>query len=125
MNEEKKDKGKKLDSEQRTLTPEVAIYVMAIGAVLADGKVEEDELGAIGDIAALFDHAQHYEDAAAYHEHFKDNESAMEGAVKVIKNSSDAAKVAAVAFMSYVLVQDGVNQAEDDFYQMVVSGLTS
>jgi hypothetical protein len=125
MNEEKKDKGKKLDSEQRTLTPEVAIYVMAIGAVLADGKVEEDELGAIGDIAALFDHAQHYEDAAAYHEHFKDNESAMEGAVKVIKDSSDAAKVAAVAFMSYVLVQDGVNQAEDDFYQMVVSGLTS
>jgi len=125
MNEEKKDKGKKLDSEQRILTPEVAIYVMAIGAVLADGKVEEDELGAIGDIAALFDHAQHYEDAAAYHEHFKDNESAMEGAVKVIKDSSDAAKVAAVAFMSYVLVQDGVNQAEDDFYQMVVSGLTS
>jgi uncharacterized tellurite resistance protein B-like protein len=125
MNEEKKDKGKKLDSEQRSLTPEVAIYVMAIGAVLADGKVEEDELGAIGDIAALFDHAQHYEDAAAYHEHFKDNESAMQGAVKVIKDSSDAAKVAAVAFMSYVLVQDGVNQAEDDFYQMVVSGLTS
>ena len=125
MNEEKKDKGKKLDSEQRILTPEVAIYVMAIGAVLADGKVEEDELGAIGDIAALFDHAQHYEDAAAYHERFKDNESAMEGAVKVIKDSSDAAKVAAVAFMSYVLVQDGVNQAEDDFYQMVVSGLTS
>jgi len=125
MNEEKKDKGKKLDFEQRSLTPEVAIYVMAIGAVLADGKVEEDELGAIGDIAALFDHAQHYEDAAAYHEHFKDNESAMEGAVKVIKESSDAAKVAAVAFMSYVLVQDGVNQAEDNFYQMVVSGLTS
>jgi len=125
MNEEKKEKGKKLDSEQRILTPEVAIYVMAIGAVLADGKVEEDELGAIGDIAALFDHAQHYEDAAAYHELFKDNESAMEGAVKVFKDSSDAAKVAAVAFMSYVLVQDGVNQAEDDFYQMVVSGLTS
>tara|TARA_Y100000992_G_C21068525_1_gene397577 strand:- start:135 stop:512 length:378 start_codon:yes stop_codon:yes gene_type:complete len=125
MSEEKKDKGKKLDFDQRELTVDVAIYVMAIGAVLADGKVEEDELGAIGDIATMFNHIQHYEDATAYHEHFKDNESAMEGAIKVIKDSSDAAKVAAVAFMSYVLVQDGVNQAEDDFYQMVVSGLTS
>ena len=125
MSEEKKDKGKKLDFNQRELTVDVAIYVMAIGAVLADGKVEEDELGAIGDIATMFDQIQHYEDASAYIEHFKDNESAMEGAIKVIKDSSDAAKVAAVAFMSYVLVQDGVNQAEDDFYQMVVSGLTS
>ena len=125
MNEEKKDKGAKLDFTQGDLTVDVAVYVMAIGAVLADGKVEENELGAIEDIASMFNHHQHYEDATAYHEHFKDNESAMEGAIKVIKESSDTSKVAAVAFMSYVLVQDGVNQAEDDFYQMVVSELTS
>lgn len=125
MSEEKKEKAPKLDFEKRDLTPEVAVYVMALGAVLADGKVEEDELGALADIADMFGHQVHFDDAYAYHEHFKDNESAMKGAIKVIKDSSDVAKIAAVAFMSYVLVQDGVNQAEDNFYQMVVGELTS
>ena len=120
MNDNKKEK---LDFDQRDLTVETALYVMAVGAVLADGIVEDDELGVVCDIADMFGHEAHFDDAISYHEHFKDNKKAMKGAVTLIKKSSEAAKIGAVAFMSYVLVQDGVNQSESDFYDAVVTEL--
>tara|TARA_B110000091_G_C13644026_1_gene402479 strand:+ start:433 stop:801 length:369 start_codon:yes stop_codon:yes gene_type:complete len=120
MNDNKKEK---LDFDQRDLTVETALYVMAVGAVLADGVVEDDELGVVCDIADMFGHEAYFDDAILYHEHFKDNTKAMKGAVTLIKKSSEAAKIGAVAFMSYVLVQDGVNQSESDFYDMVVTEL--
>jgi hypothetical protein len=120
MSNENKEK---IDFNKRELTVETALYVMAIGAVLADGVVEDDELGVVCDIADMFGHESHFDDAISYHEHFKDSEKAMKGAVSLIKKSSEAAKIGAVAFMSYVLVQDGVNQSESDFYDMVVTEL--
>lgn len=120
MSDTKKDK---IDFNKRELTVETALYVMAVGAVLADGVVEDDELGVVCDIADLFGHESHFDDAIEYHEHFKDNAKAMKGAVSLIKKSSESAKIGAVAFMSYVLAQDGVNQSESDFYEMVVAEL--
>lgn len=121
MNEEKKNKGNKLEFSQRDLTVDVAIYVMALGAILADNKIEDDELDTVLYISELFNHGQHYDDALAYFEHFKDNESAIDGAIEVIKKADDTAKIATVAFMSYVLAQDGVNKDEVKFYEKVVA----
>ena len=69
MSNENKEK---IDFNKRELTVETALYVMAIGAVLADGVVEDDELGVVCDIADMFGHESHFDDAISYHEHFKD-----------------------------------------------------
>jgi len=114
---------KKIDFTKRELTPEGAIYVMAVAAVRADGVIEDDELGVIMEIAENLGHIEQVNDAIAYHSELGENEKAMVGAMKVIKNSSEAAKVGALALMMYVLEQDDLYESEVEFYDKVVAEL--
>ncbi len=117
-----KDKNK-LDFTQRELTIEGAMYVLAVAAVRADGVIEDDELTAILVIADTLGHNQQVDDAIAYHNELGENDKAMLGAMRVIKESSEAAKVGALALMSYVLDQDDLYESEVEFYDKVVAEL--
>lgn len=117
-----KDKNK-LDFTQRDLTVEGAMYVLAVAAVRADGVIEDDELAAILLIADTLGHKQQVDDAIAYHNELGENDKAMLGAMRVIKESSEAAKVGALALMSYVLEQDDLYESEVEFYDKVVAEL--
>jgi len=110
----------KLETTERHLTPNVAIYVMAIGAARADNVEEESEINAIKEVASVFGHETHYEDASAYFSEFHSNENAIGGAIKVLKDGNPSAKLAAVVFMKYVLGVDGISQEESAFYNKVV-----
>ena len=115
-----KDKNK-LDFTQRDLTIEGAMYVLAVAAVRADGVVEDDELASILVIAETLGHNQQVDDAIAYHNELGENDKAMLGAMRVIKEASEAAKVGALALMSYVLEQDDLYESEVEFYDKVVA----
>ena len=110
----------KLETTARHLTPNVAIYVMAIGAARADNVEEESEINAIKEIASVFGHETHYEDASAYFSEFHSNEKAIGGAINVLKEGNPSAKLAAVVFMKYVLGVDGISQEESAFDNKVV-----
>ena len=114
---------KKIEFTKRDLTPEGAIYVMAVAAVRADGVIDDDELNVILTIAKNLGHTQQVEDAIAYHTELGENDKAMVGAMKVIKKSSEAAKVGALALMMYVLDQDDLYESEVEFYDKVVAEL--
>ena len=116
---------KKIEFTKRDLTPEGAIYVMAVAAVRSDGVIEDDELNLIISIADTLGHTQQLEDAIAYHTELGDNDKAMLGAMKVIKNSSEAAKVGTLALMMYVLEEDDLYDLEVEFYNKVVAELNS
>jgi CTP synthase (UTP-ammonia lyase) len=120
MSEKNKNK---LDFSQRELTAEGAIYVLAVAAVRADGVIEDEELNAILSIAETLGHNQQVDDAIAYHNELGENDKAMLGAMRVIKGSSESAKVAALALMSYVLEQDDLYESEVEFYDKVVAEL--
>tara|TARA_B100000945_G_C20374459_1_gene593847 strand:+ start:153 stop:521 length:369 start_codon:yes stop_codon:yes gene_type:complete len=115
-----KDKNK-LDFTQRDLTIEGAMYVLAVAAVRADGVIEDDELASILVIAETLGHNQQVDDAIAYHNELGENDKAMLGAMRVIKEASEAAKVGALALMSYVLEQDDLYESEVEFYDKVVA----
>lgn len=113
----------KLTTKNKTMSDLEAIYIMALGAAKADNVLKDSEIDQIKSISNLFGHAEYFEHAMDYFDAFEDNDSAINGAVQVIKNSTKSSKLAAVIFMKYILQVDGMNEDESKFFLKVSEDL--
>jgi len=109
----------KIEASYKNMSDLEATYIMALGAAKADNILEDSEIEQIKSISDIFNHSKYFEYAFEYFEAFDGNESAINGAIQVLKNSSESARMSAILFMKYILQIDGMNEAESTFFLKV------
>ena len=114
-----------VDVDKKEMTAVEAIYIAALGAAKADGVVDDEENSALEGFASIFSQQEYLRYAEAYFGALKDNEGAINGALKVIAKSDQAHQMAAILYMKYILEKDGVNEAENTFYTNAVKKITN
>ena len=115
----------KVEISSKNMSDIEATYIMALGAAKADNVLEKSEIEQIKSISEIFNHNEYFEYAFDYFEAFKDNDKAINGAIQVLKNSTELSKMSAVLFMKYILQIDGMNDDESAFFVKVCKELTA
>jgi len=114
---------KKIDIVENKMTQIEAIYIAALGAAKADGVVDEDEIKSLEEIASFYGHQEHLKHAHNYYMALHDNQSAIDGALKIISQSDDIFKFAAGLFMRYILEKNNITEVESKFFNDALTKL--
>jgi len=126
MNDQKQSTGNRRPVEFSTenLSGVQSIFIAALAAAKADGSVDSDEEEVMEKLASLFGHQKTLAHAYSYFESFQDNDSAMDGVLRCLADSSDSAKLAAFLFMQKILDLNGMDEKENEFFKLVISKIT-
>jgi|SaaInlV_200m_DNA_6_1039755.scaffolds.fasta_scaffold15981_2 hypothetical protein len=114
----------KIETSNKNMSDIEATYIMALGAAKADNVLDKLEIDEIKSISEIFNHNEYFEYAFDYFEAFNNNDKAINGAIQVLKNSTESSKMSAILFMKYILQIDGMNEDESSFFLKVSKELT-